>query len=94
VPELKDEFVRILLHIISEILTGAVLLISGIGLIAKRNWAEKLFLISIGALIYSVFNAAGYCAQLGNTPMIIMFLVIFALALPLAYMFVKNKKKE
>lgn len=75
VPEIKSEPLRITFHLFSEFATAGMLLISGIGLLAKRVWAEKLFMISAGALLYSALNAAGYYGQ--NPGMMIMFFMIF-----------------
>lgn len=79
VPEVKSEPFGITFHLISEFTTAGMLLISGFGMLAKRAKAEKLFLISVGALLYSVLNAVGYYGQDGNLGMLIMFSVIFIL---------------
>jgi hypothetical protein len=80
VPEMKSEPIGIAFHLFSEYATAGMLLISGFGMLAKRAKAEKLFLISTGALLYSVLNAVGYYGQDGNLSMLIMFSVIFILA--------------
>lgn len=79
VPEIKSEPLEIAFHLLSEFTTAGILLISGIGILAKRAWAEKLFLISAGSLLYSTLNAAGYYGQDGNYSMLIMFSVVFIL---------------
>ena len=66
--------------ITSDILTAIFLLLGGISLIAKRSWAVKVFLLSMGFLFYSVINAAGLYGQRGDVAFSIMFAVIFILA--------------
>jgi hypothetical protein len=79
IPEIKNEPLNITFHLFSEFMTAGMLLISGIGILAKRAWSEKLFVLSTGALLYSTLNAAGYYGQDGNLGMLIMFTVIFIL---------------
>lgn len=79
VPEMQTEPSAIAFHLLSEFATAGMLLISGFGILAKKARADKLFLISAGALLYSVLNAAGYFMQDDNFSMLIMFSVIFIL---------------
>ena len=84
-PQLQYELqtipVSISMAIVSDFLTAGVLLVAGIGLIRNRNWAVKVFLLSMGFLFYSVVNAAGFYGQRGDLPFVVMFTVIFILAL-------------
>jgi len=57
-------------------LLAIVLIISGIGLLRKSKRAEKLFLVAMGLLLYSVINAAGYYGQNGDWVMVGMFSVV------------------
>jgi len=77
IPELKTEPINIMIHVISEVLTAVMLIITGIAIIKKSKIAPKLFCVASGMLLYSVINAAGYYGQNGDTAMIIMFAVIF-----------------
>ena len=83
-PELQTELqtipIAIRMAITADFLTAAVLLIGGFGLIANRDWAVKVFLLSMGFLLYSVVNAAGLYGQRGDLAFISMFSVIFVLA--------------
>ena len=76
IPELETELFRISFHIFSELLLAIILVISGIGLLRKSKTAEKLFLLAMGLLLYSVINAAGYYGQNGDYTMVIMFSVV------------------
>ena len=83
-PELQTELktipIAIRMAITSDFLTAAVLLIGGLGLIANRDWAVKVFLLSMGFLLYSVVNAAGLYGQRGDLAFTSMFAAIFVLA--------------
>jgi hypothetical protein len=67
--------------IVSDFLTAGILLAAGIGLIRDCKWALKVFLLSMGFLFYSVVNAAGFYGQRGDLPFLVMFVIIFVLAL-------------
>jgi hypothetical protein len=84
-PQLQHELetipISISMAIVSDFLTAGVLLAAGLGLIRDRKWAMKVFLLSMGFLFYSVVNAAGFYGQRGDLPFVIMFAIIFVLAL-------------
>lgn len=63
-------------HIVAEILTAVVLIISGVGLFLGRDWAKTLSAISLGMLLYTVTNSSGKYAQEDNSPRVAMFTVV------------------
>ena len=79
VPELKTERVRVLFHIADEFLTAAVLIASGIGLLAQQSWATAIYPVALGMLLYTIIVSSGYFAQKRVWPMVIMFAVLLAL---------------
>ena len=83
-PQLQTELQTIPfsigMAITSDFLTAAALLAGGFGLIMNREWAVKVFLLSMGFLFYSVVNAAGLYGQRGDFAFIGMFAVIFIFA--------------
>ena len=79
--------------IVSDFLTSGVLLAAGIGLIRNCKWAVKVFLLSMGFLFYSVVNAAGFYGQRGDLPFVVMFAVIFILALVFTVFALKTKRQ-
>lgn len=81
IPELETKLFDISLHIISELILAITLILSGIALLRQSRWSEKLFLLSMGLLIYSVINAAGYYGQDGNWAMVLMFAGLLTIAL-------------
>ena len=67
-------------HWAAEFLTAVLLIIAGMGLLSDAGWGRMTFFIADGMLIYTVINSAGYFAQQGQKPMVIMFAVLLVLA--------------
>jgi len=79
VPELKTATYAprlIAYHLVVELLTAIMLVISGIGLFLASDWAKTLSAISLGMLLYSVINSPGKYAHENNLPMVAMFTII------------------
>ena len=81
VPELRTEPFRIYFHLAAESATAISLLTGGIALLTNRSWAMAVYLVAAGMLLYSVIVSPGYFAQLGQWAFVVMFAVLFALAL-------------
>lgn len=76
IPELTTE---IWFHIAGEMAAAALLIISGVGLLAHTFWAPKLFLVSTGMLIYTAIVSPGYFAQKGQWIWVPIFGVIITI---------------
>jgi peptidoglycan/LPS O-acetylase OafA/YrhL len=81
IPELQSEPYRIWFHIAGEMVTALLLILSGIGLITERSWAQPLYLVSVGMLIYTAIVSPGYFAQRGQWIWVLIFAVIVLLAI-------------
>jgi len=81
VPELTTKPTQIYFHLIAEFLTSVMLLIGGFGLFTNQSWGTVIFYISIGMVIYSTINAAGFYGQLKDWPMFIMLIVFTIISL-------------
>ena len=79
VPELEVIPFETAFSILADCATGLMLLIGGYGLYAGRGWGARAFLVSQGALFYSLMIAIGYYGQRGESIYLGMFAVIFAL---------------
>jgi hypothetical protein len=79
VPELKTERVRVLFHITAEFLTAALLIASGVGLLAQQSWAAAIYPIALGMLLYTVIVSSGYFAQKRTWPIVGMFAALLIL---------------
>lgn len=68
-------------HLFSEFLMASVCIVGGILLLRKNSLGKPVTSIGLGMVLYSVLNAAGYYGELGNTPMMIMFIFLFVLSM-------------
>lgn len=81
IPELESEPIRIKFHLAAEFATAVVLIISGVGLFARLDWAVSAYLVAMGFLFYTVIVSPGYFAQKGQWSYVVMFGIIFILGL-------------
>lgn len=90
IPELETEPFNITFHIISELILAVSLVLSGMGLLLNRERSENFNLFSMGLLIYSLINAAGYYGQQGDWIIFLMFSVLFLTASVFIILSMKN----
>ena len=76
IPELETEPVRIKFHLAAEFITALTLITAGFGLLLNILWANNLFLVACGMLLYTVMVSPGYFAQKGQWGFVGMFAVI------------------
>jgi len=76
VPELQTEPIRIAFHLAAEFITALALVISGFLLLKKTSLSKHLALVAAGMLLYTTIVSPGYFAQLGQWPIVIMFLLL------------------
>ena len=81
VPELQTEPMRIIAHLIGEFLTAILLIIGGIAFFRKKEWAKNLLLAAAGMLLYTIIVSPGYFAELGQWPIVGMFVLLVILNL-------------
>lgn len=67
VPELEVIPFETVFSIIADCATGLLLLIGSYGLYSGRSWGPRAFLVSQGALFYSLMIAIGYYGQRGES---------------------------
>jgi hypothetical protein len=80
VPELDTKPVETALHMTAEFLTALALIGAGAGQLTGQSWGRQAYLVSMGMLLYSVIQSAGYFAQTGQFTFIGMFAVFALLA--------------
>ena len=68
-------------HWAAEFITALALISAGLGLLLVYPWAQKIYLVSIGMLIYTIINSSGYFAQKGEWWMVGVFGFLLFLAL-------------
>ncbi len=76
IPELATEPFRISLHIFSELLLAVLLIATAVSIWKRSKSADRLFVFTMGVLLYSVINAAGYFGQSGSIGLIVIFGVL------------------
>lgn len=81
VPEVETEPYRIAFHLAAEWMTAGTLIVAGVALARRAQWARATYRVAIGMLLYTAVVSPGYYAQLGQWPMVVMFAAIFAGAL-------------
>lgn len=53
-------------HVAAELVTAALLLVGGVGLLAEAAWGPAVIAIALGALVYAVTESAGHYLKTGN----------------------------
>lgn len=78
-------------HLFSEFLMATLCLVSGFLLLKNKTIAVPLNFIGLAMVIYSVLNAAGYYGERGETPMMVMFTVLFLLTTAALFLLLKSR---
>ena len=89
IPELETEPIRIIMHIIAEVITGILLLISGFYVLIRGHKQEVLYNISLGALIYTLIASTGYYAQKAAWSIVVVFITMLIISIILLLKFKK-----
>ncbi len=74
-PELGDQPTAVAFLLTAELLTAAVSLASGIGMLLRKAWSSRVWYLAIGMILYAVIMATGQFAQSGS----LLFSAVFAL---------------
>jgi hypothetical protein len=53
-------------HVAAELVTAAVLLIGGIGLLIEAAWGRTAIAVGLGTLLYAITESAGHYLKTGN----------------------------
>ncbi|MBD3408141.1 MAG: hypothetical protein GF411_18615 [Candidatus Lokiarchaeota archaeon] len=93
IPELQTEFFRIIAHILAEVATAILLLLSAIGLEKKTRWADKIFIFALGALFYTLIASPGYYIHFEIAPIAVMFFVLLIIDLVFLYIALFNTEQ-
>lgn len=80
IPELAADPIQITFHLIAEVGTAVLLLVSAYLLTANKRSGYSVWLIALGALMYTLIVSPGYFLQQGEMAFPLMFGAIFVLA--------------
>ena len=83
ITEVETEVIRISMHMMAELTTAILLLISGFSILLNKQFKSSLFHLSFGALIYTLIASPGYFAQLNQWGVVSLFLVLLVISLAL-----------
>ena len=81
VPEFQTRPAEILLHIVDELLTALLLVISGALVLMRIEWSNLTLLVAFGMLFYTVIVSPGYYIQNGMPIYGLMFVLLLVLGI-------------
>ena len=81
VPELQIKPAEILLHIVDELLTALLLVLSGVLVLRRIQWGNLTLLVALGMLFYTMIVSPGYYIQNGIPAFVVMFALLLAVGL-------------
>lgn len=87
IVELETAPFAIAMHLIAELTTAVLLIVSGLLLYRNHSKAMLVYACAYGALMYSVVNSSGYFMQPLDSAMVTMFAVLL---ISTTLLFVKN----
>jgi peptidoglycan/LPS O-acetylase OafA/YrhL len=81
VPEFQTKPEETLLHIVAEMLTALLLLVSGVLVLRRITWGNLTLLVAFGMLFYTMIVSPGYYIQNGTGAFVVMFALLLALGI-------------
>lgn len=81
IQEIASEPIAISFHLAGEFITACSLIVAGIGLWMVQDWANWLYLVALGMLLYTVIVSPGYVIQRGQWPVAVLFGLLLVLGL-------------
>ena len=85
IPQLQTEAWSIAMHLLAEVVTAVMLLISGLSILLRGKKRQSLYFLAYGALIYTLIASPGYFAQLSNWVAVSLFLALLVFTLFLLF---------
>lgn len=92
VPEFETKPAEIILHLVAEFSTAAVLITSGIIMLKGLNSGKWLYPLSIGMLMYTLIVSPGYYLQSGDYAFVFIFGALLVLSALFLYIHLKQIK--
>ncbi len=80
VPELQTRPVEIVLHLVAEFATGAMLVASGIAALRRSRTGNLALIAALGMLLYTLIVSPGYYLQRQEWPFVAMFGVLLVIS--------------
>lgn len=81
VPEAQTAPIRLAFLLVAEMATAVVAVVSGVGLVMRRSWACRAYLVASGMMVYSITNYLGVLSETGPAPVVVLFLAFLAVTI-------------
>jgi hypothetical protein len=78
VPEVSEGRVDIWFHLVAEFVAASLLVAAGLAILRGTPRAPLMAGVAVGALGYTAINSAGYYAEAGEWPPVVMFALLTA----------------
>ncbi len=75
------------MHLTAEFTTAGLLVISGLGLLYEKRWANQMNVFASGMLVYTLIQSPGYYLQRNAMIFVLMFAVCFLITVVLSPVF-------
>jgi hypothetical protein len=92
VPELKTQLTYIVFHLAAEFTTAILGIITGVGLLLKREWSKPIYFLSSGFFLVAGYLACAYYLFPPDTQSIGMASMLFGINLVIVLLLVPNFK--
>jgi hypothetical protein len=92
VPELKTQFIYVVFHLAAEFTTAILGIITGMGLLLKRQWSKPLYFLSSGFFLIAGYLACAYYLFTPGTQSIGMASMLFGINLIIILLLIPNFK--
>lgn len=93
IPEMMTRPWEITMHLTAEFTTAALLVVSGLGLLAGYRWANRINVFASGMLVYTLIQSPGYYLQHDATIFVLIFAVCFLVTVVLSPAFRRQPQK-
>ena len=90
VPELKTQFTYMVFHLAAEGTTATIGIITGVGLLLKREWSKPLYFLSSGFFLVAGYLACTYYLFTPGTRSLGMASMLFGINLVIILLLIPN----
>lgn len=94
IPEMSTKPIELGMHVLAEILTAVLLILSGTMLLLKKSRANNIYLFACGMLFYTLIMSPGYFLQKKEIRFTIMFASFLIILLVFIFYFFKDGGKN
>jgi hypothetical protein len=93
VPELKTQFIYVVFHLVAEFATAILGIITGMGLLLKREWSKPLYFLATGFFLIAGYLACAYYLFTPGTRSMGMASMLFGINLIIILLLIPNFRR-